>query len=80
MQWNFPGGGFDNAEYYGPHIQFADEITQEMRMILFDPQTSGGLLFTIPAQNIDACRKMVENGVPLWNVGEVTDTGYIEVD
>lgn len=80
MQWNFPGGGFDNAEYYGPHIQFADEITQEMRMILFDPQTSGGLLFAVPAQNIDACRKMVESGVPLWNVGEVTDTGYIEVD
>jgi len=79
-EWNFPGGGFNNAEYFGVHVHFADDIPQETRMILFDPQTSGGLLFAVPAKRVATCeRKAVETGLALWKVGEVTDTGYIEV-
>lgn len=79
-KWCFPGGAFDNAEFFKPHVRFAEAISQEQQMILFDAQTSGGLLFGIPADRSDACLAKAERrGVPLWKVGEVSDTGVIEV-
>ena len=78
--WCFPGGGFDNAEFYGPQVNFASHISQEMQMLLFDPQTSGGLLFAVSADQADACEKDAQrNGIPLWQVGEVTNSEVIEV-
>jgi len=49
-------------------------------MILFDPQTSGGILFAISAENVLKCESEA-NGkkLPIWKVGEVTSTGFIEV-
>jgi len=43
--------------------------------LLFDPQTSGGLLAAIPAKNADAClSELKELGYPVSVViGEVTD-------
>lgn len=79
-KWCFPGGSFDNVEYFAPHIKFAPGITKEMQMLLFDSQTSGGLVFGIPAKNAQACVQQAEKqNLPLWKIGEVTDTGCIEV-
>ena len=78
--WVFPGGGFDNAAYYGPHVQFDPVLTKEDQMLLFDPQTSGGLLFGVPPERADACQQEAQaRQVPLWRVGEVTASGSIEV-
>ena len=78
--WVFPGGGFDNAAYYGPHIQFDTGLTKEDQMLLFDPQTSGGLLFGVPPERADACQQEAQAWqVPFWRVGEVTASGSIEV-
>lgn len=79
-KWCFPGGAFNNMEFYQPHIRFAEALTQEQQMLLFDPQTSGGLLFGIPAEKADAClAEAVRRQVPLWRIGTVTETGIIEV-
>lgn len=78
--WCFPGGGFDNAEFFGPHVKFASKIGQEHQMLLFDPQTSGGLLFAVPPDRASHCaQEASERNLPLWQVGEVTSTGVIEV-
>ena len=42
----FAGGAFDNQEFYNPHVDF-DHIPEFMQMLLFDPQTSGGLLVSV---------------------------------
>lgn len=79
-EWCFPGGGFDNADFFGPHVQFTPEISQDQQLLLFDPQTSGGLLFAVlPQQSLQCEREAAERNIPLWKVGEVTSTGIIEV-
>jgi selenide,water dikinase len=42
-----PGGGNRNRDYYAPRVHIADEIGEEMAYLVFDPQTSGGLLISL---------------------------------
>jgi selenide,water dikinase len=42
-----PGGGKRNREYFGPQVKISDEVGDEMAEIVFDPQTSGGLLIAL---------------------------------
>ena len=79
-EWCFPGGGFDNAEFFGPQVRFAARISQDQQLLLFDPQTSGGLLFGVSPQDAPVCERDASDGrIPLWRVGEVTSTGILEI-
>jgi selenide,water dikinase len=42
-----PGGLYRNKDFYSNRVQFADQIPEYMRDILFDAQTSGGLLICV---------------------------------
>jgi selenophosphate synthase len=43
-------------------------------MLLFDPQTSGGLLFSVNCDRLDDFRIQAEkNDQPIWVIGEVTE-------
>jgi selenide,water dikinase len=76
----FPGGASDNRLYFGTNTQFAPNISEETRMLLFDPQTSGGLLLAVPSDKKEALvRRAVEIGQPAWIIGEVIDGSGIEV-
>lgn len=80
-EWCFAGGAFDNREYYGSHTRFDHMITEDEQLILFDPQTSGGLMFTVVAEKAKACLRAAKTkGIPLWQIGEVTDSGVIEIN
>jgi selenide, water dikinase len=43
-----PGGGKRNREYFGSVVKISEEVADEIAEILFDPQTSGGLLIALP--------------------------------
>jgi len=43
-----PGGGKRNQEFFGPGVQISEEVADEIATIVFDPQTSGGLLIALP--------------------------------
>ena len=78
--WNFPGGAYDNKLYLGDHVTFDEHLPEEYQMLLFDPQTSGGLLIGVPQEIIDdflgdAARK----DIPVWVVGEVVSGAGITV-
>jgi len=53
-----PGGGRRNRDFYGRFVRIADEVAEEMAEIVFDPQTSGGLLIALPES--DAPRLLVD--------------------
>jgi selenide,water dikinase len=42
-----PAGAYRNRDYVGEAVRFSG-IDQAVEDILFDPQTSGGLLLTVP--------------------------------
>jgi selenide, water dikinase len=52
--WAFPGGASDNRVYFGPHVAFDPSIDEPGQMLLFDPQTSGGLLLGVPQEKLAA--------------------------
>jgi selenide,water dikinase len=76
----FPGGAFDNLGHYGPKVRFAESIDEAGQMLLFDPQTSGGLLLGVPADKLAAFEARArEVGQPVWVVGAVHEGSGIEV-
>ncbi|MBN1127629.1 MAG: selenide, water dikinase SelD [Chitinispirillaceae bacterium] len=42
-----PGASFRNQSFVGERCRFAKNIDYNLKMLLFDPQTSGGLFFTV---------------------------------
>jgi selenide,water dikinase len=68
-------GGLDrNLAYFeGQRVQVADDIDRDLRLLCFDPQTSGGLLLAIPESSLDAVTARFEkHNIPSWRVGVVT--------
>ena len=49
----FPGGMERNREYFGKWVTFSDDIEEFERELLFDPQTSGGLLMAVDSALAD---------------------------
>lgn len=72
--WIFPGGSLDNRAYYGAHVQFKAALDEPSQLLLFDAQTSGGLLLAVPPGRLEHCleaaRKLQQD---LWVVGEVLE-------
>jgi selenide,water dikinase len=76
----FPGGAFDNCHYYSPHVTFASGVDEASQMMLFDPQTSGGLLLAVAAEKLEPfIDRAAVLEQPVWLVGEVTGPVGIEV-
>ncbi len=79
-EWTFPGGASDNKNYYGEHITIMENIEDYEEMLLFDPQTSGGLLLCVEESRVEefeARAKELEQST--WLIGEVVDGNKIEV-
>lgn len=66
-----PGGTGRNFESYKAEI---GELTDSQKEIIFDPQTSGGLLVTVEESAVDEfLRVCSEEGLELESFGELTD-------
>ena len=67
-----PGGLKNNRDFIGDCVRFAESVTQEHRDLLFDPQTSGGLLIAISPESADAAISALDrHGVSLRRIGKV---------
>lgn len=76
----FPGGASNNKAYAEAHVSFAEGVSEAQQMLLWDPQTSGGLLAALPADGLDDFRHACNDlNQPFWVVGEVTSGQGIEV-
>jgi selenide,water dikinase len=72
------GGGMSNREYAKDDVSFEGKITPPFEMLLYDPQTSGGLLVAIPAKKatryLAAIKKRgVRDAVIIGEVEAATD-------
>ena len=69
-----PAGAYRNRQYAGPGVKLRREVSLAMQDILYDPQTSGGLLFALPERDAQACLRELQDQIPRAAiVGYVTE-------
>lgn len=75
----YPGGLKNNREYLGEKVS-ADGVSAEELLPLHDPQTSGGLLISVPDQQSDALVQELERrGALAAVIGEVVTEPGVRV-
>ena len=67
-----PAGAYRNREYAEKGVAASKSIPLALQDILYDPQTSGGLLFSLPQEEADRCLEHMRKTVPA-----ATIVGYI---
>ena len=78
--WLFPGGANRNEAAVRSHVDFSPSIPEEMQMLMFTPETSGGLLIALPAGEVESFRERCSSRQqPCWIVGEVLEGDGIEL-
>ena len=71
-----PGGLKNNRDFLGECVSFAANVPEENRTLLFDPQTSGGLLVAISADFAEqAIAALHERGISTAEIGTVRTKG-----
>jgi selenide,water dikinase len=69
---NIPGGLKANREFAECVVQYEAAVSEEIRTLLFDPQTAGGLLISVAEADADNLRSALNAaGVPAVEIGEV---------
>jgi selenide,water dikinase len=67
-----PGGLKNNRDFLGDCVTFDPRVPEESRALLYDPQTSGGLLIAIdPSAAEQALKVLQQNGVSTAKIGAV---------
>ena len=70
----FPGGTERNMAFYDQWTRFTTGLKNWQRLLLYDSQTSGGLLLAVDRSQGDALMaEMRSRGQPMWIVGEVQE-------
>ena len=59
-----PAGAYRNREYAEADVFVCSDISLAMQDILYDPQTSGGLLIALPKENAEACLAKLKEKIP----------------
>lgn len=59
-----PAGAYRNRTYAEAAVTVRGNISRAQQDILYDPQTSGGLLFAIPEAEAEACLDAMRNEIP----------------
>lgn len=72
---NIPGGLNANREFAECVVSYDAEIPDDLKTLLFDPQTAGGLFISIaPHECEEFVRELEDLGLPARHVGNVTES------
>jgi selenide,water dikinase len=80
QQGFYPGGSANNQAHFSPRVEFAASIDTYDRMLLFDAQTSGGLLLAVPGGELKALlAEAARQEIDVWPIGVVETGSGIQV-
>ncbi len=70
----------NRAHFEGQRVKVAASVSEELRLVCFDPQTSGGLLLAVAPAAIDNLMSRFESrNVPYWRVGAVCEGAGVSI-
>lgn len=71
-EWLFPGGAERNTDYFGSQVRFEGKLSDWEQHLVYDPQTSGGLLIAAaPSAAEELIARLRIHGEQAWIVGKV---------
>ncbi len=74
------GGASRNRSHLQDKVTFSGDVSEELQHILFDAQTSGGLLLAVaPGKAADVEARFAAAELPVWRVGEMIKGRGVEV-
>jgi selenide, water dikinase len=75
-----PGGAYRNREAYGDRVVFAPGLEEQAEMLMFDPQTSGGLLVAVSSTSAATFEQRADaGGTRVWRLGRINTSGHIQI-
>ena len=75
-----PAGAYRNRDFFGPRVSLAPGLPLDLADVLFDPQTSGGLLVALSEADAEAyVARLRDAGHPAARVGTVRPRGTASV-
>jgi selenide,water dikinase len=76
-----PAGSYANKEYLSDKVRFRTTIDPNLEMILFDAQTSGGLLIAATPQNAQAIvQRCLDEGINASVVAHVVTRSDVDIE
>src|SRR5579862_1396686 len=71
---NISGGLKNNRDFAECVVGYEEGIPEELKTILFDPQTAGGLLIAVAAEQASELLRLLQaTGVPAVEIGEILE-------
>ena len=75
-----PAGAYRNRNYLEGKVKVEEAVALEVSDLLFDPQTAGGLLISIPEERgVELVRRLKDRGIPGAVIGQVQPKGEYTV-
>jgi selenide,water dikinase len=75
-----PGGAYRNRDAYAQRVQIDERIPDGPGLLLFDPQTSGGLLAAVSPENAEVFeRECTARETTIARIGTFNDSGRVDV-
>jgi len=73
-EWLFPAGTCNNEQAYHRGVHFEPGVPEEIQQLLYTPETSGGLLVSVPRKRVDWLLDLFAQARhPCWVIGEVAE-------
>ncbi len=69
-----PANAYKNRNHLSGKVDIAPTVSEDVADLLFDPQTSGGLLYAIPAEEASELIKVLNESVPEARIIGYADT------